>query len=127
MTDRTGEIESIEKKFWQCMADKDADTAGDMIAREALLAGPSGTMDMNPDIYRKMTREGDWTLESFEMDDVSVVFPSDDTAIIAYKVHQKGALKGQPMDLKCADSTTWVKQDGAWKCALHTETILEGA
>jgi hypothetical protein len=50
-----------------------------------------------------------------------------DTAVVAYKVHQKGELKGEPMDLQCADSTAWVKDGRAWKCALHTETILENA
>ena len=51
----------------------------------------------------------------------------EDTAIIAYKVHQTGTMKDQPMDLNCADSTTWVRDNGEWKCALHTETILENA
>jgi ketosteroid isomerase-like protein len=71
-----------------------------------------------------MTEEGQWNLESFELSDVQVVQPSDDVAIIAYKVHQKGDMKGQAMDLKCVDSSTWVREDGDWKCALHTETIL---
>jgi peptide deformylase len=34
---------------------------------------------------------------------------------------------GEPMDMECADSTAWVKDGRAWKCALHTETILEQA
>jgi hypothetical protein len=36
-------------------------------------------------------------------------------------------MKGEPMDLQCADSTAWVKDGREWKCALHTETILEVA
>jgi hypothetical protein len=31
------------------------------------------------------------------------------------------------MDLECADSTAWVRDGRAWKCALHTQTILEQA
>ncbi|HYD25756.1 MAG TPA: hypothetical protein VEB68_13270 [Croceibacterium sp.] len=33
-------------------------------------------------------------------------------------------MRDGPMDLTCADSTTWVR-GREWKCALHTETILE--
>jgi hypothetical protein len=33
-------------------------------------------------------------------------------------------MKGAPMDLRCADSSTWVRDGAAWKCALHTETVL---
>ena len=29
------------------------------------------------------------------------------------------------MDMTCADSSTWVRQGEAWKCVLHTETILK--
>ena len=27
--------------------------------------------------------------------------------------------------MTCADSSTWVRDGGEWKCALHTEAILE--
>jgi hypothetical protein len=33
-------------------------------------------------------------------------------------------MKGEKMDLNCADSSTWVREGNEWKCALHTETII---
>jgi len=84
-------------------------------------------MTMDPDKYAQMTRDGQWTLQNFKMDKVEVVQPNSDSAIIAYEVRQTGDMKGQPMDLHCADSSVWVKEGGDWKCALHTETILEDA
>lgn len=117
-------IERLEKDFWQSMVDKDAGKAMAMIAEESLIVGPEGTMKIGPAQYRKMAEEGQWTLESFEFSDVNVIFPTDDTAVIAYKVHEKGTMKGERMDLNCADSSTWVREDKEWKCALHTETIL---
>ena len=54
-----------------------------------------------------------------------MIFPSDDTAIVAYKVRQKGEMDGKAMDLSCADSTTWVRDGRDWKCALHTESMLQ--
>ena len=120
----TATIERLEKDFWQSMVDKDADKAATMIADPSLVTGPSGTMRMDPQLYKKMTEEGDWELDKFEFSDVDVIFPNEETGIIAYKVHQTGSMKGEKMDLNCADSSTWVREGGEWKCALHTETIL---
>jgi ketosteroid isomerase-like protein len=127
VTDHTDTIVKLENAFWQSMKDKDADKAMTMIADECLITGPMGTLRSDPADYKRMTEQGGWDLDRFELSDVQVIFPSDDTAIIAYKVHQTGTMKDQPMDLNCADSTTWVRDGNDWKCALHTETILENA
>ena len=127
MTGNKQQIVDLETRFWQSMKDKDVETAKSLIAQEGLVAGPMGTMTMNPERYAQMTRDGQWTLKDFEMQKVEVVHPTPDSAIIAYEVHQTGDMKGQPMDLRCADSSVWVKEGSDWKCALHTETILEDA
>ena len=69
-------------------------------------------MRSDPEDYKRMTQKGDWELDDFELSDVQVIFPVEDTAIIAYKVPQTGTMKAQPMDLNCADSSTWVREDG---------------
>ena len=125
MTESTDTIVKLEKTFWQSMVDKDADKAMTMIADECLITGPMGTMRSDPEDYKRMTEQGGWELDEFEFSDVQVIFPVEDVAIIAYKVHQTGTMKGKPMDLRCADSTAWVRDGREWKCALHTETILE--
>ena len=117
-------IERLETEFWQSMVDKDADKAVTMIADECLITGPQGTMRSDPADYKRMTEQGEWELDLFEFSDVQVIFPQEDTAIIAYNVHQTGSMKGQEMDLNCADSSTWVRDGDEWKCALHTETII---
>ncbi len=127
MTQQANKIVELETSFWQAMQDKDAKGAAAMIADQGLVTGPQGTMRMNPAKYEEMTRDGKWTLEAFEFSDVDVVFPADDVAVIAYQVHQTGTMGDKPMDLTCADSSTWVRDGEAWKCALHTETILENA
>jgi ketosteroid isomerase-like protein len=117
-------IERLEKDFWKAMVDKDGDKAAKLIADPSLAIGPEGTMEIHPPQMKEMTEQGPWDLDSFELSDVNVIFPNEDTGIIAYKVHQTGTMKGETMDLNCADSSTWVREDGEWKCALHTETIL---
>jgi ketosteroid isomerase-like protein len=118
-------IERVERDFWQALIDKNTAAATAMVADDCLLAGPSGTMKIDPPKYAAMMEDGQWTLESFEFSDVEVIFPSADVAVIAYKVRQKGTMKDGPMDMRCADSSVWVKDGGSWKCALHTETILD--
>ena len=125
MQDRKRTIMELEKRFWQTMADKDAKAAKRLIAPDCLITGPMGSMKIDPDRYEAMTEEGQWTLETFSFTDMEVIFPADEVAIVAYKVHQKGELKGEPMDMNCADSSTWIKDGSDWKCALHTETILQ--
>ena len=124
MTGDKQTIIDLETRFWQSMADKDARLAGTMIAAEALVTGPMGTMKIDPAKYEAMTKEGQWSLESFEFSDVNVIFPADDVAVIAYKVHQKGDMKGKVIDMHCADSSTWVRSGSEWKCAVHSETLL---
>ena len=70
-------------------------------------------------------REAPWTLDNFEFSDMDVIFPTDDVAVITYKVHQTGELEGKPMDMTAADSSVWARDGSSWKCALHTETILQ--
>ncbi len=120
-------IERLERDFWRALVDKDVGTASAMIADDCLIVGPSGATRIDPDKYRGMMQDGKWRLDAFDFSDVEVVFPAEDTAIVAYKVRQTGEMKDGPMDLTCADSTTWVRDGSEWKCALHTETILEQA
>ena len=127
MRSDTKTIKQLETRFWQSMVDKDAELAMTMIADECLVTGPMGAMKLSPEMYRDMTREGKWRLDKFELSDVEVVQPSEDTAVIAYKIHQTGDMDGKPMDLTCADASTWVREGGDWKCTLHTETVREDA
>ena len=127
MTQRADTIVALEKRFWEAMKDKDAKGAAALIADDGLVTGVQGPMRMNPAKYEEMTRDGKWTLEKYTFSDVDVVFPADDVAVIAYNVHQTGTIGEDPMDMKCVDSSTWVRDDGDWKCALHTEIIVDGA
>ncbi len=127
MSNDRQQIVDLENRFWQSMKDKDVDAAQAMVARETLVTGPHGTMRADPAKFATMMREAPWTLDRFEMSDVDVIFPSEDVAVITYKVHETGEMEGRPMDLTAADSTVWARDGGDWKVALHTETILKDA
>jgi hypothetical protein len=119
------QIIDLETRFWKSMKNKDPETAKAMIAGQCLVTGPMGTMRVDPDKFAQLTRQGQWRLDDFELRDVDVIAPAEDIAVIVYKVHQTGEMKGKAMDMDAADSTVWVREGGDWKCALHTETVLE--
>lgn len=118
------DIIDLETKFWETMISKDADTASAMMAEKSIVIGPQGVSEIKRGDFAKMMDGSKWTLESYKMSDVQVVFPNEETAVIGYKVKQKGTMDGKPYDMECADATTWSLSGKKWLCALHTETVL---
>lgn len=119
------QIIDLETRFWQSMKDQDVEGAQALVAQESLVTGPHGTMRADPAKFGHLMREAPWTLDNFSMSDVDVIFPSNDVAVITYKVHETGQMEGKPMDMVAADSTVWARNGDDWKVALHTETIVE--
>ena len=64
-----------------------------------------------------------WTLNRFDLDDVQVRVLNDDTAVVAYKVREEMTVEGKPLTLEAADASTWVRKNGKWLCAMHTEAL----
>ena len=122
--DRT--IIELETRFWQSMVDNDPETSVAMLDEQSVVAGAHGHALLSHDDYRRMAKQGEgtWTLKSFKLDDVTVTFPADDVAVIAYKVTEQMDVEGKPLTLKAADTTTWVRKGGKWLAALHTESLL---
>lgn len=119
-------IVELEQKFWRTMVDKDIEAAVAMLPEQSIVAGAQGTAMLTHDDYRGMARQGEslWQLKSFLLDDVKVMFPSNDVAVIAYTVIEDMEVEGKHVTLKAADTTTWIRQGGEWLAALHTESIL---
>jgi len=119
-------IIDLEQKFWRTMVDKDTEASVAMLPEKSIVAGAQGAALLTHDGYRGMARQGDalWRLKSFRFDDVKVIFPAENVAVIAYTVTEEMNVEGKPLTLKAADATTWVRQDGKWLAALHTESVL---
>jgi hypothetical protein len=117
-------IIDLEKKFWDTMKTQDVETATGMMANESIVIGPQGVSKISKGDFAKMMEDGKWTLKDYKFSDVQVLFPDDDTAVIGYKVHQKGTMNGKPYDLEAADASTWLRNGAGWQCVLHTETTI---
>ena len=115
----------LEKKFWQAMVDENHDVATGLLAEPALMVSAHGAFQFDHATYRKMASQGPRVVTSFELQDVKVVFPNENTAVLTYKVRQGVAPRN---DRAAADSeemhdtSTWVRSGTGWKCVIHTET-----
>lgn len=114
----------LEKKFWQSMVDNDADAAIGLLNEPALMVSAHGAMKFDHAGYRKMAEKGPMILTGFDLSDVQVVFPNENTGIVTYHVTQQVAQRGQDGGdtQEMNDTSTWVRDGGEWKCVMHTET-----
>lgn len=71
-----------------------------------------------------MVEQAMYELRDYRIDDVKLQRLADDVAVLAYKVHEDLVVDGAPVVLDAAESSTWVRKNGHWVCALHTESLL---
>ncbi|MEP6872990.1 MAG: nuclear transport factor 2 family protein [Burkholderiales bacterium] len=117
----------LETKFWQSMVDQDTDAALSLLCEPAVMVSSHGAMKFDHAGYRKMAEQGTMMVTAFELSDMEVVFPNDDTAVMMYRVKQTLTPRGkkQSVTQEMTDSSTWVKEGTNWLCAMHTETAAE--
>ena len=91
-------IIDLEKKFWETMVSKDADAATDMMAKTSIVTGPQGVSQVSRGDFGKMMEDGKWTLDSYKFSDIQRDLPrTSSTAVIGYKVKQKGTMDWQAL------------------------------
>ena len=119
------EIVDLEKRYWQALKDNDVDTAVSLSDFPVLLTGHQGVGRIDKDAFTSMMKNAPYSMNDFKMgDDAQVRMLGDDIAIIAYTAHEELTVEGEPVTLDVSDSSTWVRRDGRWRCALHTEAIM---
>jgi len=124
MANDDDEIVALERRFWQTMIDRDAATADKMVTEKFIITGAQGASAIDRSAFSQMMAHGQWTLHDFAFSDVKVVRPQPDLAVIGYKVTEHLTVDGKKLELQAADASTWVRQDGQWRCVLHTESVL---
>jgi len=122
-TTLTKELLDLENQYWQAIKEKDVDTAMQLSDDECIVTGAQGVGRVSRQQLSDMLKNAPYELHSFELKDAQAVQLRDDVAILAYSVHENLTVDGKPVKLDAADASTWVRRDGGWKCALHTESI----
>jgi hypothetical protein len=113
----------LEKQYWQAIKDKDVQAAMRLTDDTCIITGAQGVARITRDAFAGMLQAGGWTLHEFTLSDVQVRVISEDVAILAYKVKELLTVEGKSVTVDAADSSAWVKRDGHWMCALHTEAL----
>ena len=119
------ELIGLETRFWDAMRHRDTKTVAELTAEGSVVVGASGAMALDPSSLAQMLESAEWDILSYEMDPSTATVQrlSDDTALIAYRVHEDLRVDGEAVGLDAFDSSVWQRQDGHWACVLHTESI----
>jgi ketosteroid isomerase-like protein len=119
------ELVELETQYWQAIKDKDLDAAMQLTDDTCIVTGAQGAASIDRKAFAGMLNSPGWTLNEFEFVGDVITRPlTDDVAIVAYKVREQLTVEGKPLTLEAAEASTWVRRDGRWLCALHTESIL---
>jgi hypothetical protein len=118
------ELLGLERQYWQSIKDKDVEASSRLTDYPVIVTGAQGVASVDQKTYSSMAKASNWSLQDFKIeDDVQVRMLCEHVAVLAYKVSEKLTVDGKPVTLDAADASVWVKRDGRWQCALHTESI----
>ena len=119
------ELVDLERHFWNAIQAKDSKAAGEMTDDGCVIVGAQGVSAIGAATMARLTKEGQWQLREFSFDDKTLQARriTDDVCIVAYKVNEQLTVDGKPLTLEANDASVWVKRDGRWLCALHTESV----
>ncbi|MFL5501011.1 MAG: nuclear transport factor 2 family protein [Gemmatimonadaceae bacterium] len=114
----------LEKQYWTAIRNRDVQAAMRLTDDPCIVTGAQGVGRISQKAFADMLQAGGWTLHTFDLSDVQVRVLTEDVAILAYKVKETMTVEGKPITLEASDSSTWVKREGNWVCALHTEALV---
>jgi uncharacterized protein (TIGR02246 family) len=121
------ELLELENRYWQALQDRDGSTAAQLSDEPSILAGAQGVSSLDRKTIASMFDSFQSELQSFELKSPKVHFLTRDVAVVAYTVHEELIVDGEPVTLDAADSSTWIRRDGSWLCAVHSESLLGDA
>ncbi len=116
------QILEFERKYWQGMESHDFNTVKNLTYFPCIVAGKKGVNTVDEAAYKKMFDSGKniqtkvWNISAAESQTIN-----ETTAIVAYLIE----LEYDGKRMSCACTSTWVKDQDKWLCAMHTESDLE--
>jgi hypothetical protein len=113
----------LEKQYWTAIMNRDVQAAMRLTDDPCIVTGAQGVARITQQAFATMLQAGGWTLHQFDLSDVQVRVLNEDVAAVAYKVRETLTVEGKPITIEAFDSSIWVRRDGNWVCALHTEAL----
>lgn len=121
-TELKNELMSLERRYWNAIRDRDANTAMKLSDEPCLIVGAQGVNQLSKRGMAKLLDGTDYELRNYAIEDVHVRRLSDDVVALAYKVKEDLVVDGEKVALRAYDSSVWQRRDGDWVCVLHTES-----
>lgn len=115
------EIIKLEKKYWDAMASQDYETVRNLTKFPCIVAGKQGVMSIDEPTYKKMFEQGSGRKMKVKSISQEQIETGEDHALLGYLIE----LDYDGKAMKCACTSTWIKEDNKWLCAMHTESDLE--
>lgn len=117
------ELLELERKFWQAMKDRDVESARRLTEFPCIVSGPQGVGSIDERTLEAMMKNGPELIDFRLKDGAQMRKISDDVAVLAYEVHEELTVEGSPVSIDAAECSTWVRKEGRWVCAQHSEAI----
>lgn len=119
------QIIELEKKYWQGMENHEYETVKKLTRFPCIIAGKSGVQSVDEANFKRMFESGDGDkIKALDFSDIKTQLLAENTAVIAYTIELEIVHDKQKASLKCACTSTWIKENNNWVCVLHTETEL---
>ncbi|WP_026309505.1 nuclear transport factor 2 family protein [Niabella aurantiaca] len=120
------QILELEKKYWEAMEHHNFDTVKSLTRFPCIVAGKNGVRTVDEASFKKMFDSGEGRqLKILDISDAQSQTINDCMAMIAYLIELEYVVREQRSSFKCACTSTWVKENDNWLCAMHTESDLE--
>ena len=119
------ELLALERQYWNALKDRDVETVVRLSDDTTLVTGAQGVGALEKEKLGAMIEKATYEIREFQIDErVQMRKLAENVAILAYKVHEELVVDGAPVTIDAADASTWVRKNGRWVCALHTESLL---
>jgi len=112
------DVLEIERAAWEALSTEGAAAPfyADVLAREVLMLLPGGMVIDDRDQVIDSMAGAPWS--AYELADEQVLDLGPDTAVVAYR----GLARRGDEDYEALFNSTYVREDGEWKLALHQQT-----
>ena len=114
---------TLERQYWNAIRENDVSTATSLSDDPCVVVGAQGVAEVDRKTLAGMLKGAKYELSGFDFEDVHVRAVADDVVVVAYTVKEDLVVDGEALALKAFDSSVWVRRNGKWVCALHTESI----
>ena len=118
------QIIELERKYWGGMENHNYDTVRNLTHFPAIVASKKGVLSVDETTFKKMFESGAGNkikvvnITNFQTQIIG------ESAISAYVIELGNMDDNDKSPTKCACTSTWIKENDRWLCAMHTETEL---